>query len=62
MFEDGIPTVQPDESKRMKAFDIVELLQVTVLPSGNGAAAKVVPTEEPEAAGPVEASPDVSEM
>jgi Fe-S oxidoreductase len=62
MFEDGIPTVQPDEEKRMKAFDIVELLQVTVLPSGNGAQDAIATAVEPEPAGPVESSPDVSEM
>src|SRR5438477_159326 len=41
MFEDGIPTVQPDEDKRMKTFDVAELLELTVIgrPSSNGAAA-----------------------
>ena len=36
MFEDGIPTVQPDEEKRMKTFDVAELLELTVIgrPSG----------------------------
>jgi hypothetical protein len=31
MFEDGIPTVQPDEDKRMKTFDVAELLELTVI-------------------------------
>ncbi|HXF51781.1 MAG TPA: (Fe-S)-binding protein, partial [Dehalococcoidia bacterium] len=31
MFEDGIPTVEPDETKRMKAMDIAELLEAAVL-------------------------------
>jgi Fe-S oxidoreductase len=30
MFEDGIPTVEPDEEKRMKTFDIAELLEASV--------------------------------
>ena len=43
MFEDGIPTVEPDEEKRMKTFDIAELLELTVIgktsaPITNGAA------------------------
>ena len=31
MFEDGIPAVQPDESKRIRALDISELLEVSVV-------------------------------
>jgi Fe-S oxidoreductase len=31
MFEDGIPALQPDEEKRIKAFDISELLEVSVV-------------------------------
>jgi Fe-S oxidoreductase len=31
MFEDGIPTVQPDEDRRMKTFDVAELLELTVI-------------------------------
>jgi Fe-S oxidoreductase/nitrate reductase gamma subunit len=31
MFEDGIPTVEPDEEKRMKTFDVAELLELTVI-------------------------------
>ena len=34
MFEDGIPGVQPDEEKRtIRAYDIAELLEVSVRPS-----------------------------
>jgi hypothetical protein len=31
MFEDGIPAVQPDEARRIQAFDISELLEVSVV-------------------------------
>jgi Fe-S oxidoreductase len=31
MFEDGIPTVEPDEEKRIKTFDVAELLELTVI-------------------------------
>jgi Fe-S oxidoreductase len=36
MFEDAIPALEPDESKRMRALDIAELLEVSVAdrPSG----------------------------
>ena len=41
MFEDGIPAVQPDEESRsIQAFDIAELLEVSVAPprpAGEGA-------------------------
>jgi len=37
MFEDGIPTVEPDEEKRMKTFDVAELLELTVIGKPNGA-------------------------
>jgi Fe-S oxidoreductase len=34
MFEDGIPAVQPDEERRsIKAFDIAEILEVSVKPA-----------------------------
>jgi hypothetical protein len=34
MFEDGIPAVQPDEERRsIRAFDIAELLEVSVKPA-----------------------------
>jgi Fe-S oxidoreductase len=56
MFEDGIPTVQPDEEKRMKTFDIAELLELTVMgkpatpvgaPAGESAAATALPSDAP---------------
>jgi Fe-S oxidoreductase len=31
MFEDAIPSLQPDETRRMKAYDIAELLEVAVI-------------------------------
>jgi Fe-S oxidoreductase len=31
MFEDGIPSIQPEEEGRMRAFDIAELLEQAVL-------------------------------
>jgi Fe-S oxidoreductase len=45
MFEDGIPTVQPDEDKRMKTFDVAELLELTVIgrPSGGSPASAALP-------------------
>jgi hypothetical protein len=41
MFEDGIPTVEPDEEKRMRTFDVAELLELTVIgrPAGGPPAA-----------------------
>lgn len=34
MFDDGIAAVQPDESKRsIKAYDIAEILEVSVKPA-----------------------------
>ncbi|HYM16347.1 MAG TPA: (Fe-S)-binding protein [Dehalococcoidia bacterium] len=44
MFEDGIPTVQPNEDKRMKTFDVAELLELTVIgrPVGGSPAADAV--------------------
>jgi len=52
MFQDGIPTVQPDEDKRMKTFDVAELLELTVIgrPSGNGAGTLDAATHEALAA------------
>lgn len=44
MFEDGIPTVQPDEEKRtIRAFDIAELLEVSVRPQPARAGAGAIP-------------------
>jgi Fe-S oxidoreductase len=47
MIEDGIPSVEPDEAKRMTAYEVAELLERAVLggpakPAGNGAAADAV--------------------
>ena len=41
-FEDGIPTVEPDEEKRMKTLDVAELLELTVIgtPTSGTAIAK----------------------
>ena len=36
MFQDGIPTVEPDEEKRMKTFDVAELLELTVIGRPDG--------------------------
>jgi Fe-S oxidoreductase len=30
MFEDGIPALEPDEEKRMRAMDVAELLDAAV--------------------------------
>lgn len=58
MFEDGIPTVQPDEDKRMKTFDVAELLELTVIgrPSGGSPAAEAMGIAEPEPVAAAEAS------
>lgn len=48
MFEDGIPSVEPDEEKRMKTYDVAELLEQAVIGKRNGA-------REPEAAEPAAA-------
>jgi Fe-S oxidoreductase len=31
MFEDAIPTLQPDEERRIKAYDIAEILELAVI-------------------------------
>ena len=31
MFEDGIPAVQPDDTRRIRAYDIAELLDLAVI-------------------------------
>ncbi|MCH8161152.1 MAG: (Fe-S)-binding protein [Chloroflexi bacterium] len=36
MFDDGIPSVEPDEDKRMKTYDVAELLEMAVFGSKNG--------------------------
>ncbi|HEX5480292.1 MAG TPA: (Fe-S)-binding protein [Dehalococcoidia bacterium] len=52
MFQDGIPTVEPDEEKRMKTFDVAELLELTVIgrPEGGTPASAALDA-------PVEAAP-----
>ena len=49
MFEDGIPTVEPDEDKRMKTFDVAELLELSVMgrPAGGSRAADAMALEAP---------------
>ena len=44
MFDDGIPSVEPDEEKRMKTYDIAELLAQSVF--GNGAKTPAEAAEE----------------
>ena len=39
MFEDGVPAVQPEEAGRIRPFDIAELLERSVLGTGDGQAA-----------------------
>jgi Fe-S oxidoreductase/nitrate reductase gamma subunit len=50
MFEDGIPTVESDESKRMKTFDVAELLELTVLGRPESGAGGITALEAPAAA------------
>ncbi len=40
MFDDGIPSVEPDEDKRMKTYDVAELLEQAVFGSKNGTSAE----------------------
>lgn len=47
MFDDGIPTVEPDEEKRMKTLDVAELLEITVIGKQNGAAETPAATAPP---------------
>ena len=37
MFDDGFPSVEPDEDKRMKAYDVAELLEQAVFGKRDGA-------------------------
>ena len=55
MFEDGIPTVQPDEEKRMRSYDVAELLELTVI--GRPSAAITTNGAAPATAAPAEATP-----
>jgi len=36
MFEDGIPAVEPDETKRMRILDVAELLEAATVPAAAG--------------------------
>ncbi len=49
MFDDGIATVQPDDTKRMKTFDVAELLELTVIgrPDGGSPAADAMGVAAP---------------
>jgi hypothetical protein len=52
MFDDGFPSVEQDESQRMTAYDVAELLEQAVFGKRNGA-----PEEDSaEAAAPAEAA------
>jgi Fe-S oxidoreductase len=33
MFEDGVPAVEPDETKRMRVLDVAELLESATVPA-----------------------------
>ncbi len=50
MFEDGIPSVESDEEKRMKALDVAELLEQAVF-GANGAKPSAAPAAEAVPAG-----------
>jgi len=56
MFDDGIPSVEPDEEKRMKTLDVAEILELAVL-GKPGAQAQ----GEAKAAEPVEAEAAAAE-
>jgi len=47
MFDDGIPAVEPDETKRMRVLDVAELLEAATVPA---AAARQQEPARPEAA------------
>ncbi len=62
MFDDGIPSVERDESARMKTYDVAELLEQAVIGRGNGAKEPEALRAEPqgeavEAAGPKDGQP-----
>ncbi len=46
MFDDGIPSVEQDEEKRMKAYDVAELLEMAVLGSQSNGVSAEAPAEE----------------
>ena len=47
MFDDGFPSVELDEEKRMKTYDVAELLAQAVFGDGNGAEAAPAAGEVP---------------
>jgi len=49
MFEDGIPALEPDEEKRMRALDIAELLEGAV--EARGKEITAAPSTDLSAAG-----------
>jgi Fe-S oxidoreductase len=51
MFEDGIPSVEADEARRMKSYDVAELLERAVFGTNGATAPRAA-----EAAAPVEAT------
>jgi Fe-S oxidoreductase len=50
MFDDGIPSVEPNEDERMKTYDVAEILAMSVFGSQNGAQAAAPAAAEPVAA------------
>jgi hypothetical protein len=48
MFEDGIPSLEPDEEKRMRTLDVAELLEAAV--EGKPVAAAAPAAAEPSPA------------
>ena len=48
MFEDGIPSVETDESKRMKTYDVAELLEQAVIGKRDGAEEREALRAEPQ--------------
>jgi len=49
MFDDGIPSVEPDETRRMKAYDVAELLEQAVFGPPQADAKATAPAAEPAA-------------
>jgi hypothetical protein len=57
MFEDGIPAVEPDEEKRMRALDIAELLDASTRSEKEEVRPERVPEEATEGGEEAEANP-----
>jgi Fe-S oxidoreductase len=55
MFDDGIPSVELDESKRMKSYDVAELLEQAVI--GKRESAKAPEAAEAAAEPPAQGEP-----